>query len=82
MPTTITTQSYRVTSDWASRHKDTLLQWLQLHSFRSQSERRHLEQWTVSGVEDRYTKHAQRDAHEIYTVLEPSRKATHVTPAS
>ena len=80
IPTTITTQSYKVTSDWASLHKDTLLQWLRPHTLLSQSERRHLEKWTVSSVEDRYTKHAQPDAHEIHGVLEPSRKATHVTP--
>ena len=48
LPTTITTQSYMVMSDWPSSHKETLLQWFLLRTFQSQSERRRSGQWTVS----------------------------------
>ena len=80
LPTTITTQSGKVMSDWASSHKETLLQWFLLHTFRLQSERRDLEQWTVSSPEEHYTEHALRETQKIYGLVEPSGKATDVTP--
>ena len=80
LPTTITTQSYMVMSDWPSSHKETLLQWFLLRTFQSQSERRDLGQWTVSSPEDLYTEHALRETQEISGLVEPSGKATDVTP--
>ena len=80
LPTTITTQSYMVMSDWPSSHKETLLQWFLLRTFQSQSERRDPGQWTVSSPEDLYTEHALRETQEIYGLVEPSGKATDVTP--
>ena len=78
LPTTITTQSYMVMSDWASSHKETVLQWF-LRRFWLQSELRDPEPWTW-GPEDRYTEHALRETPEMHGLAGPWGKATDITP--